>query len=406
MNVKTIQVLISVACAVVLLGCPGPSPENDAGVGGGGGTVTGGGSGGGSMGGGSGGGATGGGGGGATGGGGGGGATGGGGGSANPCDSATHDIRLGTFTLGAGATIVNTATLPAGITQVAAVGTTLFGLTSDDNVKPLGSFPTLTAGASLASIRAPADATGSIYAGAYLAASGTQLLAGYTKAGMTVPGNVALLETTDAGVEYVNAPGNYDAVGTANIGFLINGVSLGTVTGSGAYVLRSDTRAASAFATFDAAWAGSGYVSATSNGIALVGYYGLMPTAGNYVRAVPASTYAPTVQSGTPFALAPEVLVASPNASEDVMDLAAAGSSAIVSMGSFDANFTPHVSHVDRIPLTLSGSGVQTITVGTVVPLLRTTDTCTDVLFIQSHGDDVLVGLSDKNGRRLVEIQP
>lgn len=381
MNVKT--QLISAACAVVLLGCPGPMTMNDAGTGGGG--------------------ATGGGGGGATGG--GGGAAGGGGGSVNPCDSATHDLRTGTFTLGANVTVMQTATLPAGVTQVAAVGSSLFGLTSGDQVVPLGSFPTLTLGPAVASLRAPADAMGTIFAGAYLAASGTRVLAGYTKTGLTVPGNVALIETSDGGVSYVDAPGNYDATGVGNAGFLINGLQLGTATGAGAYVL-SAAGMGSAFATFDAAWAGSGYAAATENGIALLGYYGTQPMAGNYVRAAPPSSYAATLQGGAAFALATEVLVASPNATDDVMDLAAAGSNAIVSYGSFDANFTPHVSHVDRIPLTLMGSGVQTIVVGTAAPLLSSTDSCTDVLFIASNGPRVLVGLSDKNGRRLLDLVP
>ena len=302
--------------------------------------------------------------------------------------------------------MVQTAALPMGITQVAAVGSSLFGLSSDGTVKPLGAFPTLTAGGSIASIRAPADATASVFAGAYLAASGTQLLAGYTKSGMTVPGSVALIETTDAGVTFIDAPGNYDATGASSVGFLINGIQLGATTGAGAYVLNASTRATGRFATFDSAWLGSGFVAATTNGLALVGYYGATPRAGNYVRAAPPSTYALTLQNGVPFALAPEVLVASPDATDDVMDLAAAGTDAIVSMGSFDTNFTAHVSHVDRIPLTATGSGVQTITVGTPVRLLSTTNTCTNVLFIQSNGAKVLVGLEDKNGRRLLDLQP
>ena len=321
---------------------------------------------------------------------------------AGVCDTAPFDARLGTFTLGAGATVVQTATLPTGINQVAAVGTSLFGL-ADDAVKPLGAFPTLTAGTAL-SIRAPADATGSIFTSGFLATSGTQLLAGYTKAGMTVPGTLAVIETTDGGVSFVDAPGNYDATGAANVGFLINGLSVGTTTGSGAYVLSGAT--SFGFATFNAAWLGSGLIAATANGVALVGYYGATPMMGNYVRAVPPSTYALTLTNQVPFALAPSVLIASPSATDDVMDLAAAGNDAIVAMGSFDANFNANVSHIDRIPLTLAGSGVQTVTAGAAVPLLTTTNTCTKVLFIQSNGAKVLVGLQDKNGRRVIDLQP
>lgn len=393
MNVKTIQVSLAVVCAVVLLGCPGPGPEVDGGAGGGtgGGAVTGGGSGGGAMGGGTGGGL----------------ADAGmdagtdaGVDAGNPCDAIAHDVRLGTYVLAAGAVVQQTATLPAGITQVAAIGDTVFGLSSDDTVKRLGTFPMLTAGTTVSSIRAPGDATATIFAGAFLAASGDKLLAGYTTTGVSA--NVALIETTDAGVSFINAPGNYDATGASSLGFLVNGIALGTATGAGAYALNASTQAGTAFATFDAAWLGSSFAAATTNGVALIGYYKGMPMQGNYVRGVAPSTYLGTV----PFALAPEVLVASPDTTDDVMDLAAAGNDAFVAMGSFDMNFTARIRHVDRVPLTLSGSGVQTITVGTKVPLLSTSSTCSNVLFIQSNGPRLLVGIEDKNGRRLLDIQP
>lgn len=395
MNVKTNQMLFAVVCAVVLLACPGPGPEMDAGSGGGtgGGTVTGGGSGGGAMGGG----------------------TGGGDADAgldagldagmdagvdagtDPCDSIAHDVRLGTYTLATGAVVQQTAALPAGITQAAAVGPTLFGLASDDTVKQLGAFPSFTTPTTLASIRGPGDATTSIFASAYLAVSGSKLLAGYSKMGAA--GTVALIDTADAGVTYLNAPGNYDATGAATVGFLVNGIGLGTVTGAGAYALSASTQAATAFANFDAAWLGSGLIAATTNGVALIGYYGSTPMAGNYVRAVAPATYAATV----PFALAPEVLVASPDATDDVLDLASVGQDAVVAMGAFDANFTPRVSHVDRIALTVNGMAV---TAAAPVRLLSTTDTCSNVLFIQSNGPRLLVGIEDKNGRRLLDIQP
>ena len=375
MNVKTNQMLFAVVCAVVLLGCPGPGPGLDAGTGGG----TGGGAGGGD-------------------------ADAGidagtdaGVDAGNPCDSIAHDLRLGTYTLAAGATVQQTAVLPAGITQAATVGSTVFGLASDDTVKQLGAFPTFTAPTTLASIRGPGDATATLFASAFLAASGNKLLAGYTKMGAS--GTVALIDTTDAGVTYLSAPGNYDATGVTTAGFLINGTGLGTVTSAGAYALNANTQATTAFANFDAAWSGSGLIAATTNGVALIGYYSSAPMAGNYVRAVAPARYAGTV----PFALAPEVLVASPDATDDVLDLASVGMDAVVAMGAFDATFTPRVSHVDRIALTVNGTAV---TAAAPVRLLSTTDTCSNVLFIQSNGPRLLVGIQDKNGRRLLDIKP
>jgi hypothetical protein len=57
-----------------------------------------------------------------------------------------------------------------------------------------------------------------------------------------------------------------------------------------------------------------------------------------------------------------------------------------------------------RIPLTLSGSGVQTVTVGAPQPVLLAPNRCTAVDFLSHLGSDLLVAVSDRNGRRLVRI--
>lgn len=397
------NVWVMAVVSVSLCACPGPVPEVDGGTGGGavgGGAATGGGSatgGGGATGGGA-----------ATGGGsatGGGAATGGGTTDAGLCATAAHDVALGTYTLGSGATVAQVTTLPTGITQVADVNGVFYGLASDDTVKRLGAFSSLSVGTTLGSVRAPADATGSVFVGAYLAVSGTKLLAGYTKAGMTVPGNVAMFETLDAGVLYVDAPGNYDATGVST-GFVVNGLGLAGTTNGGAFALDTGRGLGTPLASFDANWLGSGYAATTNDGVLLLGYYATTPNAGNYVRAVTPMVVAPALTNGTSFSLAQQPLVASPTATEDLMDLASAGPDAVVAMGGFDADFNVNISRVERVPLGLMGSGTQTLDAGAPVPLLTTSNTCTKVLFLQSHGARVLVGLEDKNGRRLVDLQP
>jgi hypothetical protein len=323
---------------------------------------------------------------------------------AGVCATATYDVVFGTFTPAQGATAAAVSPLPNGITQVAAIGTTVYGLATDDTIKRLGAFPTLSAGTTVANLRAPADAMGSIFPSGFLATQGTTLLAGYTKA--MLAGTVTLVETTDGGVQYLDAMGNYDATGevtSIGSGYVVNGLGLGTASNAGAFGIATTGLPALGLATFDSSWVGSGYAASTTDGVLLLGYYALAPVAGNYVRAVAPDTVADAGMHGMAFALANELLIASPTNTDDVMDLATAGSSAIVAFGGFNANFEPEVRRLERTPLGFNGANVDA---GTTVPLLTTTDTCTKLLFVQSHGARVLVGLEDKNGRRLVDLQP
>lgn len=369
---KLMKWAVAVSCAVTLFACPGPMDELDGGTGGGsetgGGAATGGGS--------------------ATG---GGDATGGGGGDVDAgvdCMTITLDARLGTFTLGTGATIAQTAALPMGVTQVALVGTQLFGLSGED-VIPLGALPTLTAGAPVATVR---DDAGSIFTSGYLASNGAQLLAGYTASGPGFPGAVTLYDPADGGVLRVPANGNYDAVGLASGDFFVNGLTLGDQTGAGLYTL-SPSGAATGVVTFDASWS-SGYVAATTEGVTLVGYADM--NFANHLVAVPAARFL-----GVPFTLPGEVEVY--DGAEYLSDVAAAGSDAVLVVGSYDATFSPAPTQVVRYPLSTDGGAV---TVGAATPLLSSTDVCTSVLFVQNHGAKVLIGVQDRTGARVLDVQP
>lgn len=319
------------------------------------------------------------------------------------CNTVTLDPKVGDLLLRNGATAGATATLPTGITTIGLIGSTLYGVGTDKQLHRLGSLPTLTLGAALASVvtNADLDAGTSVYLGGSLATSGTQLLTGYTKSGSGFPGSVLVYETTDAGVRHLNAPGNYTAIGVPNA-FLINGGGLDAVTGGpGVYAL--DSQGAFAFSTFDAAWmASNGFTAATANGVLLLGYYDGVDFQ-NHVRAVPASTYSIALTGRTAFPLATAADLIS---GDDLQDLSTVGNDAVAVRGGYDMNFDAFTTKVERVPLTLSGSGVQTVTAGAPVTLLEATNKCTRVTFVVNAGNAVLVGLTDHNGRRVVSIQP
>ncbi len=348
--------------------------------------------------------------GGATGGGGGGGAGGGGGGGGGDsdggvdCATATHDAVLGTLTLAGGATVLQSAALPQNVVAVGAMGATLYGLTSAGGLHALGSLPTLSLGPALASVLTPADlaADAGVFIGGSLAVSGTQLLAGYTKPGAGFPGAVARYDTSDAGLTHVDAPGNYTLAGLPG-GFLVNGGELGAATGAGVYVL--DEQGPFALATFDAAWmASSGFTARTANGVLLLGYFSAADF-NNHVLAAPPSLYSAAVAGRSSFALAQGSPLLD---AADLADLTALGNDAVVVRGGFlsEPPYSAFTTAVERLPLTVSGSGTQTVTAGTPVTLVNAPDTCTRVTFAVGGAATLLLGVEDKNGRRVVQLQP
>jgi hypothetical protein len=82
------------------------------------------------------------------------------------------------------------------------------------------------------------------------------------------------------------------------------------------------------------------------------------------------------------------------------------GDDAIVVRGGFDANFNAFTNRVERVPLTLSGSGTQTVSVGTPRTLLQNSARCTRVTFALGAGNDLYLGLNDRQGRRLIKLAP
>lgn len=318
----------------------------------------------------------------------------------DPCLTAAHDPVLGTLNATTAANVQQSVAAPMGLVHLAVIGAQAYGLFDDHTVRPLGVFPNLVAGAPITDVRTPADRTAVVYLSNYLAKSGTQLLAGYTKLGMTIPGSVALIETTDAGVRYFDAPGNYSAAGISD-GFAVNGTGLDGRAGTNVWMLNTTDGGTHPLAVFDSSWmAASGFTAATTSSVLLLGYFH-GGTFANVIRAAPPLQYTPAVQSAMPFQLALSVQVSS---SGDLVDYGAFGPDALAIRGGFRATyFTSYTNLVERIPLSLAGS---TVTVGTPVTLLSSMNECTHVAFNAVSGSDVLLGIKDKNGLRVVRLAP
>ncbi|MBK7860029.1 MAG: hypothetical protein IPJ65_15695 [Archangiaceae bacterium] len=318
-----------------------------------------------------------------------------------------HHPLVGTLVATASAHVATqSATVPAELVGIAEQGSVVYGLFDDFKVKPMGAFPALTAGASLVDVRAPTDRTGNEYAG-FIASNGHALISGYTRFTAGYPGNVAVVQV-DAGVQYVNAPGNFTAAGFSE-GFVVNGTGLGTLSRTALFALNTTDGGISQLAEIDAGTkadggavgANSGFTAVTGSQVLLLGYFSGADF-DNSVYAAPPLLYTPAVQSALPFALERAALVAK---GDDIVGVSGFGNDALIVHGSYQTSGTydAYTTKIERVPLTLGSLGV---TVGAPVTLFTSADECTSVLFTTPSGSDVLVGIKDKNGRRVVRLTP
>lgn len=321
------------------------------------------------------------------------------------CATVTLDPALGTFALRGTTTLAASGALPAGTSALGLHDGVLFTVTTDRQLRRLGTLPALSMGPAIVDVRAPADRDGGTFLGGTIASNGQQLLAGYTKAGAGFPGVVALVQPEDGGVEYVSAPGNYTAAGLSTGAFVINGTGLGSATGNGLFALRPGSPSqTAALTTFPDAFGGSGYTTVTGNGVLVAG--NARTDFSNVARALPPSTYLGPLASGSAFTYQPSdaPVVAE---GDTFADLTAFQNDAVVVRGGYDSMFNPFTTRVERVPLTLTGSGVQTVTVGAPQVLLENTGlACTRVFAALGRGADLYLGLDDRQGRRLVKLVP
>jgi hypothetical protein len=323
------------------------------------------------------------------------------------CEDLAHDAKLGTLQLQPGFTAMESVALTPQIVAVTAMpssnGYTLYGLRgSDKSLYSLGIWPSISAGGqALISVISESDRNETTFLSGYLTHDGTRLLSGYTKSGANFPGSVVVYDTvTPSNSTYLSAPGNFSAAAVSGT-FLINGTGLGNFEGTAVYAMKvgSPNFTLSTLATFPNPTAASGYSAVSSNGVAVLGYSAYPK---NTLHAVPPSVYTAALSSRTSFALGdwPEVY-----SGEDLFAAAGFGSGVALHRGSFDPEtFAPLTKDVVRRELTLGGNP-ETVTVGAPTSVLTTRNTCTQVDLVTSMGADLLVGVADKNGRRLVRLQ-
>ncbi|WP_157774892.1 hypothetical protein [Melittangium boletus] len=334
------------------------------------------------------------------------------------CADLPHDPKLGTLRLRAGFTSAESAPFPTGISAITPlVGSAtpvLYGLLGEDkSIFALGTWPNIAASTTpLYPVVAPADQGVTTYLSNYLTSDGTRLLAGYTKG--DVSGNLALYDLSSPGdSSYVSSTGNYSVVGVKDT-FLVNSLSLEAQGGSTAAIYALKTRSApfqsSTLATFPAAAQFSGYNALASNGVAVFGYAASTPTddnpyaTTNYLHAVSPATYTSALSAGTSVDLnsadTPEFFK-----SLDVIYASGFGAGVAIQRGGLDESYNPRTESIVRVPLSPTGSEGKAVNVGDIEPVLDVVDACTRVLLTAPLEEDLLVGVQDKNGRRLVRLQ-
>jgi hypothetical protein len=340
------------------------------------------------------------------------------------CADLPHDPKLGTLQLQTGFAAAESATIPEGIGAVTVIQSgseyTLYGLrntdntsVADDSIYALGTWPDVTLGsAALYAVVPEADRGNSTYPSGFLTNDGTRLLTGYTRGAAGSPGNVLVYDTaTPKDSVYVSAPGNFSAAAVSGA-FFINGLGIDGASQGGLAVyalnLASKPFQGSKLATFPTtnALAASGYSAVTSDKVAVFGYS--LPDSSssdpwapyiNHLHALAPALYTPAVSSRSTLALsttnAPEIY-----SGNDLQSVAGFGSGVALHRGTFTAT-----RDVARIELTPGGINPESVTAGDLTPVLTTSNTCTNVVSMAPMGPDLLVGVKDKNGRRLVRLQ-
>jgi len=322
------------------------------------------------------------------------------------CQVVALDPKLGTLVLGMGFTVQEAPALGVNVLTVERNGATLFALGTETatslpvGIFSLGTYPAIVQAAAFQPVVPANEPTG--FASNFLTSDGTSLLAGYTKAASA---GAVLVFTPGAPTptKYINAPGNYSATSVSGK-FLINALGLGTTAGSGIYALTASTSTGALLATFDSTWqAASGVSAVTSNGIVIAGYYGTATSdSKNHLLAVAPSTYLGPIAGSTSFSLMGSVEV---YAGFDVLNAVGFKDGVAVQRGDFlPPTYQAVTSDIVRYPLMLAGSGVQTVTVGAAQTVVSAPNRCTEVDFIGHLGDDLLLGVKDRTGRRLVRV--
>ncbi|MFY2562710.1 hypothetical protein ACN469_34275 [Corallococcus terminator] len=332
------------------------------------------------------------------------------------CETTPHDAKLGTLALQPGFVATETAPLPTGI---AALGSSpgptysfyaVQGAGKDAALYSMGTWPDLQLSPTkLYDVVTPEDRAGAptVYPGGYLINDGQRVFTGYTMGATGSPGSISTYDiATPASSSFLSAPKNYSAAAFSNgdtRAVLVNGGGLGTlpaVLGIYGLVTSADPVGNVLVANFPAQGVvGSGFTAVADNGVAALGYFN-----GDFVNViygVAPSVVAQAITSGTPLELAAQTAI---DVGSDFDNASSFGAGLVLNRGGYDENFTFVSTDVSRFALSVS-TGSTSVTVGARTAVLNYVDQCTTVTRLESLGSDVLVGVADKNGRRLVRLQ-
>lgn|GEM_PF-1185866 len=331
------------------------------------------------------------------------------------CETTPHDAKLGTLALQPGFVATETAPLPDGI---AALGSSpgptyafyaVQGGGKDAALYSMGTWPDLQLSTTkLYDVVTPEDRAGSVtvYAGGYLINDGQRVITGYTTGASGSPGSISAYDiATPASSSFLSAPKNYSAAAFSSgdtSAVLINGGGLGTLpTGLGIYglVTSENPLGTVRVANFPEGTVGSGFTAVADNGVAALGYFN-----GDFVNViygVAPSVVSQAITSGTPLELGNQTPI---EVGSDFDSASSFGAGVVVNRGGYDENFSFVSTDVSRFALSTS-SGGDTVTVGARASVLDYVDSCTTVTMLEPLGSDVLVGVADKNGQRLVRLQ-
>ncbi|MBZ4396219.1 hypothetical protein K8625_10945 [Myxococcus sp. AS-1-15] len=331
------------------------------------------------------------------------------------CATVPLDPKLGTLVLQPGFVAAESVALSPDILALgASPGPTyafygIQGRGKDAALYSLGTWPDLLPGTTkLFDIITPADREGgaTVYPNGYVINDGLRVFTGYTLGATGSPGNVAAYDlATPANSSFVVAPKNFSAAAFTSgelSAVLVNGGGLGSASDLAVYGLVTSTdpmgtvRAVN-FPQGDVV--GSGFTAVTDTGVAALGYFDQNFV--NVLHGVAPTTLATAITSGTPLDLGTQAKV---DVGSDFNDVAAFGGGVVLNRGAYappDYDFV--ATDVSRYALSVGAN--DAVTVGARVPVLTYVNQCTTVRMLKALGSDVLVGVSDRNGRRLVRLQ-
>ncbi|WP_375754751.1 hypothetical protein [Corallococcus exercitus] len=327
---------------------------------------------------------------------------------AGPCDSTPYDPKLGTLQIQPGFVAGESAPLPAAAGPVGVTpGPTysLYTLVSGIYHGPhalysLGTWPQLSLGSAPLLDMSPSGLPN--YSSYFVETDGQRVITG-----VNYPGTVGVYDiATPAASTYIPLT-NLTAAGVVPGAFLLTTRPLGNPPGGAGATetlaaLRTDTTplTQTTVATFPSESQRSASVSVSTHGALMVSYY----ETSSFIKArvVAPATIAQALTSGMPFSLADAPVM---DVGSRFTRTAGHGEGLSVLRGSIPAPGFPYTySDVSRFPITVTNAGA-TVTVGSRQPILVFLDRCTSVTDMKAIGPDLLLGVQDKNGRRLVRIQ-